>query len=83
MFSERMQVLLSPEQRSRLERIAGREGRSIGAVIREAVDAYTAPRAHPRAVALERLFALEAPVSDWVTMKAQIAEGAERPLEDE
>jgi hypothetical protein len=76
MRTERTQVLLTPEQRGRLERIASREGRSLGAVIRDAVDAYTLPRTRPRAEAVESLFALNAPVSDWEQMKADIARGA-------
>ena len=75
MHSERTQVLLTPEQRGRLERIAAREGRSLGAVIRDAVDAYTLP-GRPRHEALEALFALEAPVADWEQMKREIIEGA-------
>jgi hypothetical protein len=76
MFSERMQVLLTPEQRARLERLAARQGRSIGALVRDAVDAYTAPRAQPPAQAAEALFALQAPVDEWERMKAEIARGA-------
>ena len=81
MHSERTQVLLSPDQRSRLERIAAREGRSLGAVIRDAVDAYTLPRARSRDEALRSLFSINAPVADWDQMKAEIIEGAlgERP----
>lgn len=76
MHSERTQVLLSPEQRSRLERIAAREGRSLGAVIRDAVDAYTLPRARSREEALRSLFSINAPVASWDQMKAEILEGA-------
>ena len=76
MHSERTQVLLTPEQRARLERIAVREGRSLGAVIRDAVDAYTLPRARPRDEALRSLFSHGAPVSDWDVMKAEIERGA-------
>jgi predicted DNA-binding protein len=81
MHSERTQVLLSPEQRERLERIAAREGRSLGAVIRDAVDAYTLPRARPQHEILDSLFAIDAPVADWGQMKREIIEGAigERP----
>ena len=75
MFTERTQVLLTPEQRARLERIARREGRSVGALIREAVEAYTAPRAQPRDEALKALVAMDAPVADWATMKAEIEQG--------
>ena len=76
MHSERTQVLLSPAQRRRLERIAAREGRSMGAVIRDAVDAYTLPRARPPAEALRSLFGQNAPVGDWDVMKAEIIRGA-------
>ena len=76
MHSERTQVLLSPDQRSRLERIAAREGRSLGSVIRDAVDAFTLPRARSRNEALQSLFSISAPVADWDQMKAEIIEGA-------
>jgi predicted DNA-binding protein len=75
MFSERTQVLLTPEQASRLKRIARREGRSVGAVIREAVDEYVGGTFDRRQEALERLFAIGAPVADWEVMKAEIIEG--------
>jgi hypothetical protein len=72
MFSERTQVLLSPEQLARLKRIAAREGRSVGSVIREAVDSFVDSEPDRRQRALDRLFALNAPVDDWAVMKAQI-----------
>jgi hypothetical protein len=76
MHSERTQVLLTPEQRSRVERIAARERRSVGAVIRDAIDAYTAPRVHSREQALRSLLSMNAPVADWEVMKAEIEQGA-------
>lgn len=39
MYSERMQILLSPEQRRRLEHEAQATGKSVSALIREAVNA--------------------------------------------
>jgi predicted DNA-binding protein len=72
MFTERTQVLLSPEQLARLKRIAGRDGRSVGSVIREAVDSFVETAPDRRQRALERLFAMNAPVDDWEVMKAQI-----------
>jgi predicted DNA-binding protein len=74
MFSERTQVLLSPEQLARLKRIAARDGRSVGSVIREAVDSFVEAEPDRRQRALERLFALNAPVDDWEVMKQQILE---------
>ena len=80
MFSERTQVLLSPQQVERVRRMARREGRSVGAIIRDAVDAYTWTPEDRRRQALERLMAMEAPVDDWEVMKAQIDEAAYPPL---
>lgn len=75
-YSERTQVLLSPEQREKVERLAARTHRSVGAVIREAIDAYRTPVTQERRLAaLERLFAIEAPVDDWEVMEAEIMEG--------
>lgn len=76
MYSHRTQVLLSAEQAARVKRIADREGRSVGAVIRSAVDAYVAPTADERTRALRSLLRLEAPVDDWETMKRDIIRGA-------
>lgn len=39
MYSERMQILLSPEQRRRLKAEAKRRGTSVGSLVREAIDA--------------------------------------------
>jgi plasmid stability protein len=73
MFSERTQVLLSPEQVARLKRIAARDGRSVGAVIREAVDAFVESEPDSRRRAARELMSLNAPVDDWEVMKEQIA----------
>ena len=72
MFSERTQVLLAPEQLVRLKRIAERDGRSVGSVIREAVDSFVDAEPDRRQRALARLLAMDAPVDDWEVMKAQI-----------
>jgi predicted transcriptional regulator len=75
-YSERTQVLLSPEQREKVERLAARTHRSVGAVIRDAIDAYRTPvPQEQRLAALERLFSIEAPVDDWEVMEAEILEG--------
>ena len=80
MFSERTQVLLSPEQLERVKRIARREGSSVGAVIRDAVDAFTWTPADRRRAAIDHMMSLELPVDDWEVMKAQIDESAYPPL---
>ncbi|HEY4632627.1 MAG TPA: CopG family transcriptional regulator, partial [Candidatus Limnocylindrales bacterium] len=83
MFSQRTQVLLSPAQLARLKRIATQERRSVGAVIRDAVDAYTSETttAEERRAALEHLLSLNAPVDDWTVMKRQIEESRYPPVE--
>jgi len=57
MLSERLQVLVSPEQRRRLEAEARRRGTSVGGLIREAVDARFG--AVSRADRLEALAGIE------------------------
>jgi hypothetical protein len=72
MYSQRTQVLLSPEQLARLKGIAAREGQSVGAVIRDAVDAFTASAPASRERAIRSILSMEAPVEDWAVMKEQI-----------
>ncbi|MEO7119405.1 MAG: CopG family transcriptional regulator [Candidatus Limnocylindrales bacterium] len=72
MYSERTQVLLTPEQVERLKRRAARDGRSVGAVIREAIDAFVAAEPDSRQRALASMFSTDAPVADWDVMKAEI-----------
>ena len=72
MFSERTQVLLSPQQVERLKRIAARDGRSVGAIIRDAVDSYVDPGLDSRRRAADRILSMNLPVDDWEVMKEQI-----------
>jgi hypothetical protein len=55
MFSQRLQILVSPEQRRRLEAEAERRGTSVAAVIRDAVDRQLTPTSRA-----DRLSALDA-----------------------
>lgn len=53
MLNARLQILISPEQRRRLEAEAARRGTSVAALVREALDARfgaTDPEARLRAV---------------------------------
>lgn len=72
MFSERTQVLLSPRQVDKLKRIAARQGSSVGAVIRDAIDGYIDPGSDARRRAFEDMLTMNAPVDDWDVMKAEI-----------
>jgi predicted DNA-binding protein len=72
MFSERTQVLLSPEQLARLKRIAARDGKSVGSVMREAIDAFVDRGPDSRQAAARVINSMNEPVEDWEVMKAQI-----------
>lgn len=69
-------MLLTPEQRQRLQRRAAQERRSVGAVIRDAVDAYTGSTGRTRREAADSLLGIGAPVGDWQEMKSEIIRGA-------
>ncbi len=56
MYSERLQLLVSPEQRRRLEQEARRRGTSVASVIRDAVDTHLGgPTQEERRAAFERI----------------------------
>ena len=60
MLKERMQILVRPDQRRRLEAEAKRLGTSVAALVREAVDArYGAVTPADRLEALARIKAME------------------------
>jgi len=71
-------VLLTREQRERLERQAAERGVSVGALIREAVDRQFPGRTRSRRDALAAIERLRLPVGDWSDMEAEIIEGAVR-----
>lgn len=61
MYTERMQILLSPEQRRKLESEARARGASVAALVREAIDArFSAVTSEERRRALERMRARNA-----------------------
>jgi hypothetical protein len=63
MYSERMQLLISKEQRRRLEQEAERRGTSVASVVRDAVDAQLGgPTPEERHAALERIRSMRSDV---------------------
>lgn len=72
LLSERVQVLFSAEQLARIRALARREGRSVGSLIREAVEVqYLADDQARRLDAVRRLAAMRLPVDDWETMERE------------
>lgn len=83
MLSERLQVLVTPEQRRRLEVEAQRRGSSVGKLIREAVDArFGAVTREDRLRALDGIRASEGrflPPEDLDRLVEEEREGQVRP----
>jgi predicted transcriptional regulator len=79
-LSRRMQILLDDERHARLEQAARESGRSVAAVIRDAIDAKLASddAARRRRGAAEWLLAQplpEEPEPDWAITKAEMRDG--------
>ncbi|MGH3133215.1 MAG: antitoxin [Gaiellaceae bacterium] len=56
MLKERLQVLISPDQRRRLEAEAKRRGSSVATLVREAIDAHVgAPTQDDRSAAVSAI----------------------------
>jgi hypothetical protein len=71
-LSARVQVLFDPAQVARLQAIAESQGRSVGALIREAVDrAYLEGDRASRLSAVEQMARLNLPVADWEQMERE------------
>ena len=74
-LTARVQVLFDPSQVARLQTIAESEGRSVGALIRDAVErTYLDGDRSDRLAAVERMAALSLPVADWEQMERESTE---------
>jgi predicted transcriptional regulator len=75
LLERRMHVLVSQDAYDRLERVARAEHRSVGSVVREAIDAYLDSDAAARARAVEAFLALPTdagPGEDWAHAKQAV-----------
>ena len=77
-YTERVQTVLTKEQYDRLLELAEQEQKPLSVMIREAVEERYFVRIdqQKRQQALANLLALDAPVSDWPQMEAEIEQGA-------
>jgi len=74
-LTKRVQVLLEPFQYQRLEEIARQRDRSVGALIREAIDqTYLQGAVEDRLAAVRVLAAMQLPVADWEQMERESTE---------
>ena len=78
-LTARVQVLFEPLQVARLQALAESEGRSVGALIREAVErTYLEVDRARRLAAVERMAAMALPVGDWEQMERESTDRYER-----
>ncbi|HKZ51283.1 MAG TPA: ribbon-helix-helix protein, CopG family [Dehalococcoidia bacterium] len=74
---KRVQLLLSQAQYEELRRIAKGRRRSLGALIREAIDReYLHSHREAAIVAVEELASLSLPVASWEEMEKESVEAA-------
>jgi hypothetical protein len=71
-LTERIQILVAPAQLARLRALAERQNRSVGALVREAVEAtYFGDDIERRLAAVDRMAAMSLPVADWEQMEQE------------
>lgn len=76
-LDKRLQVLFSEQKYHALERVARAKKRSVGALIREAVEVqYLKPQRAVGGSRVARLAKMNLPVSDWKEMKEEVIAGA-------
>jgi hypothetical protein len=74
-LTKRVQVLLDPFQYQRLDEIARQRNRSVGALIREAIDqVYLQDAAAERVASVRALAAMELQAADWEQMERESVE---------
>ena len=77
-YTERVQTVLTPEQYERLADLAEQQQKPVSVLIREAIEHtyFVELDQQRRRAALDRILALEAPISDWSLMEDEIERGA-------
>ena len=77
-YTERVQTVLTEEQNERLIQLAQQQDKPVSVLIREAIEQtyFVEMDRQRRQKALDCLLSLEAPVSDWDEMEAEIEKGA-------
>jgi hypothetical protein len=72
----RTQILFPEEEYRRLREVAQEEGRSVGALVREAVAKhYPGPSRERRIAAVKRMLEMDVPAPDWPQMEEEIIRG--------
>jgi hypothetical protein len=73
MLSKRVEVLFDPKQYASLEEEARRRGKSVGSLVREAVEReYLVPSQQERKAALKELLSIKLDIGSWEEAKELI-----------
>jgi predicted DNA-binding ribbon-helix-helix protein len=73
MLSKRVEVLFDPKQYSELEQVAHRDGKSVGALIREAVEKQLLqPTRRQKLAAVRRITSQQMEWPPWDQLKEEI-----------
>ncbi len=71
---ERLQILVTPEQRRRLLVIAGARGEAVTALVREAIDSRFPPAVDPEARRAAARFLLDRPLGPPISLEEMEAD---------
>ena len=76
MLKKRVEVLFEPSEYHKLEGMAQAEGRSVGSLVREAVERYVLqPAREERRKALEWILSEEDDLGSWEELKEAVSRG--------
>ncbi|MDW7651383.1 MAG: ribbon-helix-helix protein, CopG family [Bacillota bacterium] len=75
----RLEIRLTPGQLDKLKSEAEETGSSVGELVREAIDQRYQVSKEEKLAAVREIASLNAPVSDWETMKKEIESRHRKP----
>ena len=82
MLKKRVEILFEPSKYHKLEGMAQAEGRSVGSLVREAVERYVLrPAREERREALEWILSGEDDLGSWEELKEAISRGPAERIE--
>ena len=74
----RLEIRLSPEYLARLKAEAKEKSTSVGSLVRESIEQRYQITNEDRLKAVEKIAAINSPVSDWEQMKKEIESGLDK-----
>ncbi len=68
----RLEIRLNPDQLEKLKKEAAEKKKSVGSIVREAIELRYEISEEDRLKAIQQISGLNAPVADWEQMKKEI-----------